>query len=127
MGYRPDGGAPGVLAAVALVVAFGLSLSWLWAATALLVRDPAVVISIANVALMPLSFAGNVFVQPRTMPGWLQAFVNINPISHLADAARDLMNNTGGAGGPVAWSLIATAAITLVFAPLTLHLYSKQG
>ena len=61
------------------------------------------------------------------MPGWLQAFVKVNPISHVADAARDLMNNTGAAGGPVAWSLIATAAITLVFAPLTLHLYSKQG
>ena len=127
MGYRPDGGAPGVLAAVALVAAFGLSLSWLWAAVALLVRDPAVVISIANVVLMPLSFASNVFVQARTMPGWLQAFVNVNPVSRLADAARDLMNNTGGAGGPVAWSLTATAAITLVFAPLTLHLYSKHG
>ncbi len=126
MGYRPGGGAPGVLAAVALVAAFGLSLSWLWAAVALLVRDPAVVISIANVVLMPLSFASNVFVQARTMPGWLQAFVNVNPVSRLADAARDLMNNTGGAGGPVAWSLIATAAITLVFAPLTLHLYGKQ-
>ena len=105
----------------------GSPLSWLWAAVALLVRDPAVVISIANVVLMPLSFASNVFVQPRTMPGWLQAFVNVNPVTHLATAARDLMNNTGGAGGPVAWSLIATAAITLVFAPLTLHLYSKQG
>jgi ABC-2 type transport system permease protein len=127
MGYRPDGGAPGVLAAVALVVAFGLSLSWLWAAVALLVRDPAVVISIANVVLMPLSFASNIFVEPRTMPGWLQAFVNVNPVSHVADAARDLMNNTSGAGGPVTWSLIATGAITLVFAPLTLHLYSKQG
>ena len=127
MGYRPDGGAAGVLAAVALVAAFGLSLSWLWAAVALLVRDPAVVISIANVVLMPLSFASNVFVQARTVPGWLQAFINVNPVSHLADAARDLMNNTGGAGGPVAWSLIATAAITLVFAPLTLHLYGKQG
>ena len=99
MGYRPDGGAPGVLAAVALVVAFGLSLSWLWAAIALLVRDPAIVISIAYVVLLPLSFASNIFVQPRTMPGWLQAFVNVNPISHLADATRDLMNNTGGAGG----------------------------
>jgi ABC-2 type transport system permease protein len=76
---------------------------------------------------MPLSFASNVFVQARTMPGWLQAFVNVNPVSQLADAARGLMNNTGGAGGPVAWSLIATAAITLVLAPHTLHLYSKQG
>jgi ABC-2 type transport system permease protein len=127
MGYRPAEGALGVLAAVALVVAFGLALSWLWAAVALLVRAPAVVISIANVVLMPLSFASNIFVQPRTMPGWLQAFVNVNPISHVANAARDLMNNAAGAGGPVTWSLIATAAITLVFAPLTLHLYGKQG
>ncbi|OIJ88242.1 ABC transporter permease [Streptomyces colonosanans] len=127
MGYRPDGGALGVLAAVALVVAFGLSLSLLWAAVALAVQDPAVVISIANAVLMPLSFASNIFVQPSTMPGWLQAFVDVNPLSHVASAARDLMNDTGGAGGAVAWSLIATAAITLVCGPITLRLYSKQG
>jgi ABC-2 type transport system permease protein len=126
MGYRPDGGAPGVLAAVALIVAFGLSLSWLWAAVALLVRDPAVVISIANIVLMPLSFASNIFVEPETMPGWLRAFVDVNPLSHVATAARGLMNDTGGTGGSVAWSLIATAAITAVCAPLTLHLYGKQ-
>jgi ABC-2 type transport system permease protein len=127
IGYRPDGGALGVIAAVALVIAFGLSLSWLWAAVALLARNPATVMSLGVAVLMPLTFASNIFVQPRTMPGWLQAFVNVNPISHVADAARDLMNNTAAAAGAVAWSLIATAAITLVFAPLTLHLYSKQG
>jgi ABC-2 type transport system permease protein len=127
IGYRPDGGALGVIAAVALVIAFGLSLSWLWAAVALLVPNPATVMSLGVAVLMPLTFASNIFVQPRTMPGWLQAFVNVNPISHVADAARDLMNNTVAAAGAVAWSLIATAAITLVFAPLTLHLYSKQG
>jgi len=127
IGYRPDGGAPGVIAAVALAIAFGLSLSWLWAAVAILVRDPATVMSLGLAVLLPPTFASNIFVQPRTMPGWLQAFVNVNPISHVADATRDLMNNTSGAGGPVAWSLLATAAITLVFAPLTLHLYSKQG
>jgi ABC-2 type transport system permease protein len=127
IGYRPDGGALGVIAAVALVIAFGLSLSWLWAAVALLARNPATVMSLGVAVLMPLTFASNIFVQPRTMPGWLQAFVNVNPISHVADAARDLMNNTVAAAGAVAWSLIATAAITLVFAPLTLHLYSKQG
>ena len=125
IGYRPDGGVPGVIAAVALVTAFGLSLSWVWAATALLVRDPATVSSLGLAVLLPPTFASNIFVQPRTMPGWLQAFVKVNPISHLADATRDLMNNTGGAG--VIWSLVAIAAITLVFAPLTLHLYSKQG
>jgi ABC-2 type transport system permease protein len=125
IGYRPDGGAPGVIAAVALVVAYGLSLSWLWAAVALLVRDPATVSSLGIAVLMPPTFASNIFVQPRTMPGWLQAFVRVNPISHIADATRDLMNNTGGAG--VVWSLVAIVAITLVFAPLTLHLYGKQA
>lgn len=56
-----------------------------------------------------------------------KAFVNVNPVSHVADASRVLMNNTSGGGGAVAWSLIATACITLVFAPLTLHLYGKQA
>jgi ABC-2 type transport system permease protein len=125
IGYRPDGSAPGVIAAVALVIAYGLSLSWLWAAVALLVRNPATVSTLGLAVLLPPTFASNIFVQPRTMPGWLQAFVKVNPISHVADATRDLMNNTGGAG--VIWSLIAIVAITLVFAPLTLHLYSRQG
>ncbi|NUS04280.1 MAG: ABC transporter permease, partial [Nonomuraea sp.] len=127
MGYRPAGGVSGVLAAIALVVAFGLALSLLWATVALLVPDPAVVISIANVVLMPLSFASNVFVQPETMPGWLQAFVEVNPLSHVATAARALMNGTGDAAGPVTWSLGATAVIVAVCAPLTLHLYGRRG
>jgi ABC-2 type transport system permease protein len=127
IGYRPDGGAPGVIAAVTLVIAFGLSMSWLWAAIALLVRNPATVTSIGAAVLIPPTFASNIFVEPRTMPGWLQAFVNINPVTHLTAAARDLMDNASGVGGPVTWSLIAFAAITLVFAPLTLHLYSKQA
>jgi len=127
IGYRPGGGPQGMVAAVALVIAFGLSLSWLWAAVALLVRDPATVMNLGLALVIPPTFASNIFVQPRSMPGWLQAFVAINPISHLADAARDLMNNTGGAGGAVAWSLIAIAAITLVFAPLAIRLYGRQG
>jgi hypothetical protein len=52
IGYRPDGGAPGVIAAVALVIAFGLSLSWLWAGTALLVRNPATVMSLGLAVLL---------------------------------------------------------------------------
>ena len=124
IGYRPGGGATGVIAAVALVIAFGLALSWLWAAVALLARDAATVMNLGFAVVIPPTFASNIFVQPRSMPGWLQAFVKINPISHLADAARDLMNNTGCGG--VAWSLIAIAAITLVFAPLALRLYGKQ-
>lgn len=127
MGYRPEGGVPGLLAALALVIAFGLALSLMWAALALAVHDPAVVIGIANAVLIPLSFASNIFVRPGTMPGWLRAFVDVNPLSHVATAARDLMNDTGSVGGAVAWSLTATAVIALVCAPITLRLYSKQG
>jgi hypothetical protein len=92
----------------------------LWAAVALAVHDPAVVIGIANAAPLPLSFAGDIFVQPGSKPGRLRAFVDVNPPSQLAGAARDLMNNTGGA---VAWSLTETAVITLVRAPITPRLY----
>ncbi|MEU7833294.1 MULTISPECIES: hypothetical protein [unclassified Nonomuraea] len=53
------------------------------------------------------------------MPGRLQAFIEIKPLSHVAIAAND----TGGTGGSLAWSLIATAAIT---APLALRLYRKR-
>jgi ABC-type multidrug transport system permease subunit len=73
MGYRADGGALGVLAAVALVVAFGFALSLLWTVVALVIHDPAVVISIANAVLIPLSFASNIFVQPGTMPAQRQS------------------------------------------------------
>ncbi|WP_051367456.1 ABC transporter permease [Hamadaea tsunoensis] len=126
IGYRPAGGVPGVVGGVALVVGFGLALSWLWAAVALLVRDPATVMSLGLAVLMPPSFASDIFVQPSTMPGWLQTFVRVNPISHVADAARDLMNHTGGTAA-VTWSLLAVAAITLVFGPLTVGLYNRQS
>ncbi|MEU6851052.1 ABC transporter permease [Actinacidiphila alni] len=126
MGYRPDGGATGVLAAVALVIAFGLALSLVWAVLALAVRDPAVVLSVANAVLIPLSFASDIFVQPGTMPGWLRAVVRVNPLSHVATAARDLMNGTGGAAGPVGWSLAATAVLVLVCGPVALRLYGRQ-
>ncbi|RKN46681.1 ABC transporter permease [Streptomyces hoynatensis] len=126
MGYRPGGGVPGVLGAVGLVLAFGLALSLVWAALALLVPDPAVVIGIANAVLIPVSFASNIFVQPGTMPGWLRAFVEVNPLSHVAAAARGLMNGTGQAAGEVTWSLAATVALALVCAPLTLRLYGRR-
>lgn len=126
MGYRPDG-VPGVLGAVALIVAFGLSLSLVWAVVALRFPDPPVVISIANIVLMPLSFASNIFVQPSTMPGWLQTVVRLNPLSHVATAARDLMNSGDATTGSVAWSLTATALITAACVPLALHLYSRQS
>ena len=80
--------------------------------------------STGTVVLFPLTLASNVFVAPQTMPGWLQAFVHVNPVSHLVTAERGLLAGQA-ATGQVAWVLIASAALTAVFAPLTAWLYGR--
>ena len=83
-------------------------------------------VSILSFAVQfPLTFASNVFVNPATMPGWLRAFVNANPVSHLVDAERTLMNGTATAG-QVGWVLLASAGLIAVFAPLTMLRYRSR-
>jgi ABC-2 type transport system permease protein len=122
MGFRPNGGPAGVLAAVGLLLLFSFSLAWIWTALALVVRTPSAVSNITLLLVFPLTFASNVFVDPKTMPGWLQAFVDFNPVSHLVTAERGLMDGTATAG-QVAWVLLAATLLIAVFAPLTMHLY----
>ena len=125
IGFRPDGGAPGVIAGVGLLVLFALSLSWAWTTLGLLLRTPQAVMSVGTVVLFPLTLASNVFVSPQTMPGWLQAFVGVNPVSHLVTAERGLLSGHA-ATGQVAWVLLASIAVVAVFAPLTIHLYGRR-
>jgi ABC-2 type transport system permease protein len=122
MGFRPDGGVAGVLLAVALLLVFSFSLAWLWTALALVLRTPSAVSNVSLLVVFPLTFASNVFVQPRTLPGWLHGFVDANPVSHLVTAERALMDGTATAG-QVGWVLAASVALVTVFAPLTMHLY----
>jgi ABC-2 type transport system permease protein len=75
--------------------------------------------------LFPLTLASNVFVAPHTMPGWLQAFVAVNSVSHLVTAERALISGHPAAG-PTAWALLASAVLVAVFAPLTTWLYRRQ-
>jgi ABC-2 type transport system permease protein len=126
MGFRPGGGAIGVLAAVPLILLFSFSLSWVWTTLALTLRTPHAVNVVGLVFLFPLTFTSNVFVDPRTMPGWLQGFIDLNPISHLVTAVRGLTNGTA-APGEVEWVLIASGALIAVFAPLTTRLYRRKG
>jgi ABC-2 type transport system permease protein len=88
IGFRPAGGAPGLLAGIGLLLVFALALSWVWTTLGLLLRTPQAVMSAGTVVLFPLTLASNVFVAPRTMPGWLQAIVSVNPVSHLVTAER---------------------------------------
>ena len=125
MGYRPAGGAVGVLSALALVLVFAFGLGWLWSTLGLLMRTPSAVMNIGMLVLFPLTFASNVFVDPLTLPGWLRTFVQINPVTHLVNAERALMNGVQAAG-QVGWVLISAAVLTAVFAPLAMSIYRKK-
>jgi ABC-2 type transport system permease protein len=121
LGFRPHGSALGVAAAVLLVVAFSVSLSWVWTTLALLMKSPGAVLAVTQALLYPLSLFSNIFVDPDTLPGWLKAFVDLNPVTHLATAARELMAGTVP-GRQLAGILIACTALTAVFAPLSVRL-----
>jgi ABC-2 type transport system permease protein len=125
MGYRPAGGAAGLLAATALVLLFASALSWAWITLGLVLRSPNAVMSAGFVILFPVTFMSNIFVDPATMPGWLRGVSDVNPVSHLVTATRAL---TAGTATPsqVLWAVSAAAALTAVFAPLAVLLYQRK-
>ena len=125
MGYRPAGGVLGVLSGISLLLVFAFGLGWVWSTLGLLMRTPSAVMNIGMLVLFPLTFASNVFVDPRTLPGWLRAFVHANPITHLVTAERGLMGGTATAA-QLGWVLIAAAALTAVFAPLTMQIHRTR-
>ncbi len=126
MGFDPKGGVAGMVGAVALVLAFAFGLSWIWTTLGLVLRTPNAVMSIGFVVLFPLTFMSNVFVQPETMPSWLRAFTEVNPVTHLVTAERGLMEGSA-TPSQIAWVLAAAAIMTAIFAPLTAHLYRNRG
>lgn len=125
LGFRPAGGAVGVLAAFALVLVFAFALSWLWIIVGMLVKTPESVMTTSFVFLMPLTFASDIFVRLETMPRWLQVVVGVNPVTLLARASRELMHGEPALRdvlGVLAWS----AAIVAVSAPIAMRLYHKE-
>jgi ABC-2 type transport system permease protein len=102
LGFRPEGGAVGVLLALGLVVLFAFGLSWVFAVLGLLLRSPSAVMNAGFMGIFPLTFLSNVFVLPETLPSVLRAFVDVNPISTLATASRGLM--AGSARPATSWS-----------------------
>ena len=126
MGFRAHGGVLGVLAAMGLAIVFAVALSWAWIALALVLRTPSAVLSIGFVVLMPIGFLSNVFVDPATMPRWLERVANLNPMSHLADAERALM--AGRPAGDNVWQVLAASAVLVILlAPLSLRLYQRKN
>jgi ABC-2 type transport system permease protein len=125
LGYRPDNGVPGVAAALVLVIVFAFGLSWVFTTLGLLLRSPQAVMNAGFMGIFPVTFLSNVFVEPKTLPAGLEAFVEVNPISLLADCSRDLMAGSVD-GGDLAIVLGTAALLTAVFAPLTTRLYRTK-
>lgn len=126
MGYRPGGGLGAVVLAGLLVIVCSWAVSWIFAFFGVVARTASSVQGISMIVLFPLTFLSNAFVQPDTMPGWLQGFVAVNPVSHLVTAVRELAN-TGSLGSDAVVSLVGAAVIVAVFAPLTVRAYMRKA
>lgn len=125
IGYRPGGGALGVLGAMLLAIFTGWALAWIFTFIGTLARNARSVQGISMLILFPLTFLSNAFVPVSTLPGPLAAFVRVNPVSHLVSAARSLANN-GVISGEVGWTLLAGLAVIVIFAPLSVYGYKRH-
>jgi hypothetical protein len=113
----------GLIGAVALLLTFALAFSWVSVLVGVTAKDPEHVQIFVFTALFPVTFVSNAFVETDTLPGWLQAWVKINPVTKLSDATRGLL-----VGGPVAEPLMASLmwalAIAGVFVPLAMWAFA---
>ncbi|MEV0966299.1 MULTISPECIES: ABC transporter permease [unclassified Streptomyces] len=125
IGYRPEGGPMGVLLGVALLLVFSFAFSWIWTMFGLLLRTEKSVMGVSMMVIFPLTFLSNVFVEPKTMPGWLQAFVNNSPVTHLATAVRELMAGNWPMAD-IAWTLGWAALFVIGFGAVTMRLYNRR-
>jgi oleandomycin transport system permease protein len=125
LGFRIQTGPLAALAASALAVAFSFSLSWAFVLIGVLIRETVIVQSVAFLGIFPLAFGTSMVAPTQTLPGWLQAWVNVNPVTQAMQASRGLL-----LGGPVADPAIRTllwsATFLAVFAPLAVGAYRRR-
>ncbi|MFI6516997.1 ABC transporter permease [Spirillospora sp. NPDC050679] len=125
LGFRPDSFG-GVVAAFLVMMYFAFGVSWIFTALGVVAGRPESISTTSMIIMFPLVFASNIFVPPDSLPGWMEAFVNVNPISHATTAARGLMHGNV-TGGEMALVLITSTALIAIFAPLTMYLYNNKN
>jgi ABC-2 type transport system permease protein len=125
IGYRPQGGVVGVVAAVLLAIFTGWAMAWIFTWIGTIATSARSVQGFSMLILFPLTFLSNAFVPVHTLPGWLETFVNVNPVSHLVSATRDLANHAT-VSAEVGWTLLAGLAVIAVFAPLSVRSYKRH-
>ena len=125
IGYRPGGGVLGVLGAIVLAIFTGWALAWIFTFIGTIAKSARAVQGMSMMILFPLTFLSNAFVPVTTLPGWLAAFVKVNPVSHLVSATRDLANQ-GVITSEVGWTLLAGLVVIAIFAPLSVRSYRRH-
>ena len=125
IGFRIQTGVPETAAAIALALGFALSFCWISVFVGMVARSSGAVQGIVLLIAFPLSFGSSTFVDPSTMPGWLQKIAEYNPLTQLVDAVRALLLG-GPAGEHVLGTLAAMAALLAVFVPLALRAYARR-
>jgi ABC-2 type transport system permease protein len=125
LGFRPETGAVGIVLSILLLNVAALGFGWIFTTIALILRTPSTVMTMSWLFLMPLTFASNIFVSPATMPGWLRAFVEVNPVALIVTAVRHIMAGTATVGD-IGLALLAPAIVTAICAPLAMFLYRRE-
>jgi ABC transporter DrrB family efflux protein len=124
VGFRIHNGVVPFLGGLLLVLLFGYSMAWIFAAVGLIVADPESAQAAAFPVLAPLVFASSAFVPLSSMPGWLQAFARNQPVSLTVEAVRVLVLG-GPAASVVTKAVVWMAAIVAAFAPLAVWRYRR--
>ena len=125
IGYRPGGGVLGVLGAIVLAIFTGWALAWIFTWIGTIAKSARAVQGMSIMILFPLTFLSNAFVPVNTLPGWLAAFVKVNPVSHLVSATRALANQ-GIVTSEAGWTLLAGLVVIAIFAPLSVRSYRRH-
>jgi len=129
VGFRFNNGFFPAIAAIAVLLLFGMAFSWLFALVGLSVKTAESAQIASFLPVFPLTFAASTFVPLDSMPGWLQVFARNQPVSHAVNAVRKLTQGSAVQGINLAaevWLTLAwSGGITIVFATLAIRKYRK--
>jgi ABC-2 type transport system permease protein/oleandomycin transport system permease protein len=125
VGFRPSEPVWSIALALLVVLAFSYTFSWISAFVGLSVKDPETAQSAGFIWVFPLTFVSSAFVPADSMPGWLQAFAEINPITLVVDTVRALMIGVGDVSGPLLGTIAWLVGLLAVFVPLSVRAFRR--
>jgi oleandomycin transport system permease protein len=125
LGFRVQTNAVAATMGCLLLVAFAFAMCWMSAMLGVLVKSAQGVQLYGFLFMFPLVFGSNILTSTNSMPGWLQAFVKVNPVTYLTEAERALLIG-GPAATAVERSLLWALGIFVVFAPLAVAAYRRR-